>query len=333
MSRVTAHRVYSRVSGIQTLKAVVKRSMTRHRQSHGRNILIFSTARSGTTWLTELLATQDRFKIVNEPFNLRQPVNQENLGIETWDDLLKPENRPSMKTYLESFIAGTDRDLRYNRPTPFSDKWHFRTTRIIFKILFAGEDSVNWFRELLNARVVLLLRHPIPVSLSREELPRLHSFLKPPYSDHFRHEQKAFAQSVVDRGDELETAVLDWCLQNAVRLRSAEPDWLVLGYEQLVLEPEIVIPIIADRLEFSKPEKMLDRLYTPSGSTWKSSDESKELLRDPETIRQNRRGLVERWKSIVSKQEESRLLAILEAFDIDFYEYGNPLPKEKYLLT
>lgn len=46
-------------------KTKIKHLSTVHRQGPKKNIFIVSTARSGTTWLGELLATQGRFKIVN----------------------------------------------------------------------------------------------------------------------------------------------------------------------------------------------------------------------------------------------------------------------------
>lgn len=317
---------------MRIVKAFVKRAMTHHRQGTEKNIFIFSTARSGTTWLTELLATQDRFKIVNEPFNLRRPEVREHSGFVAWEEILGPHHQQLMRTYLQTFISGADRDLRYSRPTPFSDQWHFSTTRVIFKLLFAGEDCIDWLRSQFDAHVILLLRHPIPVSLSREELPRLESFLKPPYSDHFTREQLALAESIVERGDRMEMAVLDWCLQNSVRLKAAGPEWLVLGYEQLVLEPEVVIPAIANRLNFARPQDMMDRIFVPSASTTKSDDESKRLLHDQASLRANRKRFVDRWRSSVDEKREAELLAVLEAFEIDFYEIGHSLPRSAFLI-
>ncbi len=206
------------------VKSLTKHLLTFHRQGPGKNVFIFSTARSGTTWLAEIIATQGRFKIMNEPFDPRWPVKRGTLRLDDWEELLYPENRPAIKSHIELYLRSRDRDIRFKPESPFSDFWHLYTNRIVFKILFAGEDCINWARDQFNGHIILLLRHPIPVSLSRRKLPRLRSFLTPPYSDNFSRQQLDHAQSVLDEGEYLQTAVLDWCLQNAIRLRNVEPN-------------------------------------------------------------------------------------------------------------
>ncbi len=222
---------------------------------------------------------------MNEPFDLRWPVKRGTLRLNDWEELLYPENRPAIKSYIELYLRSRDRDIRFKRESPFSDFWHLYTNRIVFKILFAGEDRINWARDQFNGHIILLLRHPIPVSLSRRKLPRLRSFLTPPYSDNFSRQQLDDAQSVLDEGEYLQTAVLDWCLQNAIRLRSVEPNWTVLSYEQLVLQPELVVRQLADTLSLPALEKMLNRIFVASGSSGKSTEESRRVLLDPDQMR------------------------------------------------
>ncbi|MGH8501120.1 MAG: hypothetical protein ACREVE_01355, partial [Gammaproteobacteria bacterium] len=56
-----------------------------HRQGSKPNIFIFSTPRSGSTWLMELMLTQRGFKSCSEPFNLRFTEVATTLGIYDWD--------------------------------------------------------------------------------------------------------------------------------------------------------------------------------------------------------------------------------------------------------
>ena len=202
----------------------------------------------------------------------------------------------------------------------------------IFKILFAGEDCINWFRDEFNGHIILLLRHPIAVSLSRQKLPRLRSFLMRPYSDNFSRQQLNHAQSVLAEGNHLQSAVLDWCLQNATRLRSIEADWTVLSYEQFVLQPELVVQHFASTLSLPDPEKMMNRVFIASDSTGKSTEESKRVLLNPEQMRRNRMKLIDRWKTKVTLEQEERAFDTLRIFGIDFYEYDNLLPKDSYLI-
>jgi hypothetical protein len=307
-------------------RAWFKHRMTVHRQGAQKNLLIFSTPRSGTTWLAELLATQGRFKIVNEPFDLRIDVKREYLGLDTWESLLEPANRPVMLRYLQSFVAGEDRDLRFKRERPFSEAWRPVTDRVLFKILFAGEDDIEGFRRALDGEVLLLLRHPVPVSLSRRTLPRLHSFLHSPYAEYFTPEQRRIGREVMDTGDAFRKAVLDWTLQNAVPLRHRRPEWLVLSYEQLVLEPQVVLSVLTDRFGFPAPGRMQQRLWKASGSTGKSAPASRAVLEEPQRAERARGWLVGKWRDVVTPAQEAAAFDLLDAFGVHFYERGRLLP-------
>ena len=313
-------------------KSRLKRIGTHHRQGTQPNFFVFSTPRSGSTWLVEMLATQGRFKIVNEPFNLRKPFVRENLGLDDWNALLELNNRPIIRSYLRTFIDGNDTDLRYRRETPFSQFWHPFTDRVIFKILFAGENDVNWFHSEFSSHIILLLRHPIPVALSRETLPRLRSFLATPYSDNFSSVQLRYAHDVIRAGDKLQIGVLDWCLKNAVPLRHAERHWTVLSYEQMVLQPDTVVSYLASRYSLPRPERMSQRVFTASRSTGLSNVASQDVLRDDEGIRQKRTWLTDKWRDRLSPGQERSAFETLEAFGIRFYVPERTLPPQEFLV-
>ena len=314
------------------IRSEVKHLMTFHRQGQQPNVFIFSSPRSGTTWLTELIATQGRFKIVNEPFNLRKEVIRDTLGLRNWEDLFQAENRGRIRGYVQLFIDGRDSDFRFKREAPFSSFWHPVTDRIIFKILFAGEDCIRWFQSEFHGHIVLLLRHPIPVALSRTELPRLKSYLVAPFSEHFSESQLAYADEVIRGGDRLQIAVLDWCLKNSVPLREAHPSWIVLTYEQMVVQPQVVINYLADRMQLNGRQRMLERVHTASRSTGKSKAESKEVLEDDMEIRTRRRWLVERWKERVAREEVEQVAVTLSIFGINCYEAQSTMPTSHYLI-
>lgn len=313
-------------------KSTLKHLATVHRQGPQKNIMIFSTARSGTTWLGEILATQGRFKFVNEPFNLRVPVVRETLGLDQWTSLFLPENRGAIERYLRLFIDDRDRDWRFKRETPFTDFWHPVTDRVLFKILFAGEDCIDWLCERFNAHAVLLLRHPIPVALSRNEFPRLQSFLTTPYSEYFDDHQLRLANEILARHNPFETAILDWCLQNAVPLRNANDTWTILTYEELVVDPDFVMRHLSERLSLRHIDRMRKRVLRASSSTVKSSDASRRILRDQSALQANRSWLIEKWRKNVSTEQERRCFDILDAFGIRCYEAGRSMPTPEYLL-
>jgi hypothetical protein len=177
------------------------------------------------------------------------------------------------------------------------------TRRIVFKIIHGGEDRINWFRDTFNGRIVYLLRHPIPVSLSREVYPTLKAFCDSDYRRHFTDEQLQYARKIIDSGTKLERGVLAWCLQNAVPLRDVSTDWAVIAYEQLVLDPALVIEHIALKLSLPNPERMMNRLAIPSSSNWKSDEETRQVVEETE----RRSWLVEKWRQKVDQVENAVL--------------------------
>lgn len=140
------------------------------------NILLFSTPRSGSTWLMEMIAGQPRLKTVRETFNLRLEHICDMLGFNSWDEIYRDENFPQIVNYLKIFSNNRIIDYRFKGEKPFSDTWHPFTNRLLYKILHGLEDKIGELKNELDANVIVLIRHPIPVTFSREVYPRLHVY-------------------------------------------------------------------------------------------------------------------------------------------------------------
>lgn len=311
------------------LQEFVKSASSVHRPDGRPNIFIFTTPRSGSTWLMELLSSQPGFKGINEPDDLRSSSVRRHLGISDWVQLYNRDSEPLMRRYFEGLCSGR---LGFMNPRPSLRQFRPVTRRIVFKLLHCGEDRISWFRDTFNGRIVILLRHPIPVTLSRTVYPRLRAFLESDYRRHFTSDQVAFGHRIIDTGSKLEQGVLDWCLQNAVPLKQAEPDWIVVTYEQLLLEPEFVIRRFASELDLPDLDAMRQRLNVPSLTVRKSDQETARVVREPDS-RERTQFLLEKWRSKVNPAEEARLMEILRVFDIDAYAAGALLPTGRFALA
>lgn len=318
--------------------ASLKHALARANNLHlpkGRDVFLFSTPRGGSTWLSELVLTQPGFKPSDEPFNLRDALVARELarrGIHSWHDLYQADKLGAMEDYVDAIASG-----RCGVTNPFFYRNHFRivTSRICFKILHAGEDRIAWFRKRFSGDVVVLLRHPAPVATSRKVLPRLEAFLESDYRSQFPAETLAHAERIARSGTYLQKAVLDWCFQTAPALRSAEPEWTVLTYEQLVLEPDPLVDILAERLALEHPHALRSRLRVPSASTHQSDATTRSVLEGDtrsDARSDSRRWLVEKWVSKVDAAELRRAMESLAVFGIDTYRPDDPLPTESYWL-
>jgi hypothetical protein len=312
---------------LDKLKYIARAYSQIHVPDGSPNVFLFSTPRSGSTWLMELIWSQPGFKFCDEPLNIRDPLVARTLGISDWLHLYHLDALPAIERYFRGFCAGT---LKFKNPRPFSRHYRPVTRRIVFKEIHAGHDRINWFRDSFNGRIIYLVRHPIAVSLSREVYATVDALIHSDYRRNFTSEQLRFSRRILESGSKLERGVLAWCLQNAVPLRDATDDWTVVSYEQLVIEPRPVVEYLAQRLQLPDPQRMLRLLHVPSFSERKSDAETRRLL---ETNPSERHRLVDKWCTRVTESEERCLMEILDRFDLDVYRFGTPLPAERVWIS
>lgn len=298
-----------------------------HRPSRFPNVFIFALPRGGSTWLMELIWSQPGFKTCNEPLDVRKLQIQKHLGINGWVDLYDRSSTPKLQRYFNRLCTGK---LGFLNPLPLPGGFYRPITRrIVFKVIHGAEDRAGWLADSFNGRVTVLLRHPIAVSLSRQDYPNLEAFIASDYRRHFTPEQFRYARMLIDTGSKLQRGVLAWCLANKVLLREATSDWAVVSYEQLVLDPIPLLQHLAAKLDLPAPKRMIERLPVPSAVKGKSDEVTQELLEQRDSD-QKRHRLVDKWRDQVSKSDEQMLLEILDRFELDTYRVGDVYPAERF---
>lgn len=301
-----------------------------HRPVGRPNACIVSAPRSGSTWLLELILSQPGFKPCNEPFNLRKGSVVRRLGLDRWEQLNDAAYLPQMQAYLETFLEnrysaafkGLRPGLAYHR---------FITRRIAFKILFGFEHRMDWLQETLNARTVVLIRHPIPVALSRQELPRLKSFLDSEFRDSLTADQIRIAEEVIGTQDFQKMAVLDWCMQYAVPLQRFRGQFLLLTYEQLVMRPRPALQALVEHLDLDDVDVMSSMIDRPSASVSKSGAETVSFLKSGGAD-DDKQWLVDKWRPKIAVERERELMQLVKDFGIDVYSSGESVPAAPYWL-
>ena len=68
------------------MKNLFKRLLHVHRPSE-QSIIIFASPRGGSTWITELIASQSGFWPIHEPLNVRYSFPRRELGISLHSEL------------------------------------------------------------------------------------------------------------------------------------------------------------------------------------------------------------------------------------------------------
>lgn len=309
-----------------TISNLVKSVSNMHKPSGEFNIFVFTMPRSGSTWLMEILTAEDKFKYCNEPFYLRSASVRKYSKLNNPEDVHDPKKLKLIHAYFDGFCKGK---LGFMNPNPFSSSYRFRTSRIVFKVIHGGEEYIDWFKENFNGRIIFMIRHPIAVSVSREQLPRTEAMITSAYARFFSDEQISLAKKIIKEGNFFEKAVLDWCLQNYVPLKQRKDDWIFLTYEQLVVEPEKVLAHLTEKLSLKQTQNMMENLTKPSGVLRLSDSETQHLLQDQSS---NRNVLISKWKKKVTPEMEDACWGIIQAFDIDVYSRDSFMPKKDYLI-
>lgn len=308
------------------LRRLAKALINLHITSDQPNVFLFATPRGGSTWFMELVACQPGFRYCDEPLNIRSEWVRESLGIDQWADLYGPAADARFEGYFAGLTSGA---INFRNPNPLKPHYRFLTRRTVFKIIHGGVDRISWFRDTFNGRILYCLRHPIAVSLSRQELPFLPHFLESRYAQFFSSEQVEVAEKVIRTGSHLEQGVLAWCLHNSVPLRDATDDWTVVTYEQAVIDPTAVIDCLCERLELPDPKRIYHQLHVPSQVSVKSDEETRDLLGQGGDGN-NRQALVCKWRQKVSAPEVQSAMSLLKVFDIDAYSADSFMPSKKY---
>jgi hypothetical protein len=296
-----------------------------HRPGGEPDVLLFSTPRGGSTWLFELIGTQPGFKSCDEPLNLRNSNVSRTLGIDDWRDLYHESREPSICLYFQRLHEGK---LSHMNRNLWEANHRAFTHRMVYKVLHGAEYMAPVLAESVGARVVVLLRHPIPVALSRGALPRLDAILQSSASEQYDVDVVREMARITAKGTPLERGVLSWCLQTAPLLNAARRDWALVTYEQLVVDASPVIQHLAEVLALPDPDTMLARVNRASASIrGMSTPATHEALSQPAS--QNRSlWLVEKWREKVTVEEERAAMTVLEIFDIDAYQFDSVFPND-----
>jgi Sulfotransferase family len=263
-----------------------------------RTAMLVGTARSGTTWVAELIDSQIPCRVMFEPFN---PDRVEECRSFEYFQYVRPDDdHPALLAYCERLVRGQVRgrwiDSHATHVFP-----RFRLIKDIRPTLM-----LRWFHQRFREVPLLyLLRHPCAVVLSRMRLgwatdDDVHRFLRQPQlvSDYLSPYMDVIYRAQTDE----EKHAIVWCISNLVPLRQfADGAWTLLRYEQLREQPEREVPRIFSALGIEFRPAVLGALNRPSRTTRASG----------------RRDHGGAWTGELTTRQADRIFATVEAFGLD----------------
>jgi hypothetical protein len=226
-----------------------------------RCILIAGTARSGTTWLADLIASQAPCRMMFEPFH-RDKVG-ELADLKLFHYLRPDERHDVLEDFARRLFRGEirhpwiDREVRRLRPR----------RRVIKEI--RANLFLHWLHERFpEVRLLLVLRHPCAVVASRLALgwatdTDLDPFLaQPALGEHLPWEA---LERIRREGSNAAKHAAIWSVHYRVPLlQFAAGEIPAVFYERLVTEPHDEVPRVFAAAGFPHDDSVYRRLAVPS---------------------------------------------------------------------
>ncbi len=305
-------------------------SINIHRKKEEQNICIFSNRRSGSTLLMQMIYSQSGVKYVDQPMDSSRysPYNKIFKDIYKNKEFFKDKNNLNRLEKYFNDVVFRGNLKGYSQWNYFDNNYKFISDRLVIKILNAL-PLIGWFEEKFDIKIVYLVRHPIPTSLSiiqRNWGNTVEDFLQNPYfiKKYLDKQKHNFSLQILENGSNLENLVLEWCLNHLYPLSVLnDKKWLTITYEELVLRPKQMVGLIFDYLDLPDRERMFETILKPSKTT---SSQSKKDIRS-----KGPSYLVNRWKEKIDENIETEVMSILEEFGIDAYKKGSTTPSDQLL--
>lgn len=276
-------------------------------------IILAGTGRSGTTWLGEILMNLLNYRLMFEPFN----PTKVNLFKDMPNKFYIPPNEDNEEYFgkFEQILTGSVGNRWINQ-----DNRVFKPKGRIIKTIRANL-FLKWLRNNFpSVPIVFILRHPCAVVLSRyrkgwagkdleiimKQDKLIEDFLNP------------YIDVINGANTTLQKIACIWCIENYVPLNSMKnTDWILINYEDLVLNPEVEINKI---LKYSKIDLVVDKDSIKSTSSLTVKKDSAIIEKqDP----------LKTWKTSLTQSEIKEILGVVEGFSLNKLYNENVLPNRK----
>lgn len=302
-----------------------------YHQGKRKNILLFSSRRSGSTLLSQIISGNPGIRYIDQPFDFYAWIGKDikaqylpSVYRSQFINLSETEEL-SVKKYTSLMLQGDLKQLGGLEHFQFP----FVANRTLIKICCASA-LINWFNVNFDVEIFYLVRHPIPTALSMVrnqwnqggklgEAYIVNDFFVDRY---LSTKQVKLAKKILSEGTHFQQCILTWCLENLIPLKYASPTLFKIRYEDLILNSANWVDIIAGKLELKNTKKMFKKTVKPSKSSYLSDNKTRKLI-----SKNSKKKLLGKWKSQISREQIDDTKKVLDLFEISEYRADECLPK------
>ena len=292
--------MYGVKKGAQWFINSVKARLTNDTGDYRDAVFLAGVGRSGTTWVEEVINYGNDFRILFEPFHSKRIAL-----LEQWNyrQYLRPDNQDPK--FLQPAAAILSGNIRH----PWVDRFNrnFRPKRRLIKDIRANLFLAWTKRQFPEIPIILLLRHPCAVALSKVKLgwdsSLDHFFAQQDLMDDHLH---PFLDRISKTESDFERFIVAWCIENYVPLRQLEKsETLVVLYEELCEQPATQAERILSYIGLEYSDEVVRRMGIPSALSRKDSP----VVSGTD--------LITSWKKKVELVEVDRAMDIIRMFGLD----------------
>ena len=276
-----------------------------------KSILVAGTARSGTTWLGDLIASQVPCRILFEPFH--PGLVPEYRGFHYFQYMRPGTENPRFQAFVRKVLTGEIR----NRWVDRQNEQIFSQVRLIKEI--RANLALKWLHDHFpEVPIVLLSRHPCAVVCSRMDLgwatdTDIEPLLSQP--DLIEDHLLPYMDLIKSAKTLEEKHAIIWCVSNLVPLKQFNPGEVkIVYYENLCKQPETELMCLFKFLGQTYSGSVVDVINQPSQTAKVTSA----VVRGMDKI--------ENWKKKLSPTQIDRVLQIVEAFGMSHLYGDSVLP-------
>jgi len=272
-----------------------------------KSILVAGTARSGTTWLGDLITSQIPCRILFEPFN--PDLVSEYRAFHYFQYMRPDSENDQLHAFAHKVFSGEIRNSWIDG----------QNERIFSKYRLIKEIRANlllaWLHNYFpEVPMVFLIRHPCAVVSSRMELgwatdSDIEPFLSQPelVSDYLCNHLDLIRGAKTDE----EKHAIIWSVSTLVPLKQFKPGELkIVYYENLCTQPEIELADIFTSIGQSYENARINKISQPSQTT----KETSAVVTGTDKITH--------WKKKLTPSQIENILRVVDRFGLS-YLYGD----------
>lgn len=280
---------------------------------YNKHLIITGSARSGTSWISELFAQRFRYRMLFEP---EQEFKTEQGHLLCDKFITSKKEAPEADKYLKRVFANrvnSDWIAQNSNRKYKMHLWPFIPKKYIIKFVRANL-AARFMNETYKIPVLFIIRNPYDVlhSQQRVNFPWLNDL------SHFQKQNELvklvqnhyhFDLSKIDHFSTLQILTIRWCIENAVPLmvQNVFPNkFRIIKYEALRNDMGLFREL-CDYFNLKPVDNLNEHYEKPSSKT-----HPKSTIRDKEAV-------VKKWK----KEELSEINEILEIFKMNQYPLQN----------